>query len=399
MVRYPSPSHLLSAPVGVLRTVGEYMGVVASTEARSAVWGPPPPARWAGWPAEWDVWWDGAHTGLVANVSIAFAATDLNARSLAQLPVETFLNGFPIPNRSWAINPEPLLYSSWGELITQVSLSLDLRGNAYLLATQFGADGYPLRFMVLDPDKVTVEGQPPTYRVAGETMAGRDICHIRHLSWPGQPYGLAPLEALARTMGVSCHLEAYADNLLNAGGVATTILKHPGKINQEQALELQAMWVNSGGIPGAPRVLSANVEYEVIGFNPTDLAMLDLKSMTDARIATVFGVPPPLLGMPGGDSITYSTFAGLLDMYWRATLRARAVNITRALSNWALPRGHTTQLNEDRFVRPQIPERAQAYSVLVAAGILTPDEARALEGYPARTVTLPAQEGAEEVTL
>jgi HK97 family phage portal protein len=252
--------------------------------------------------------------------------------------------------------------------------------------------------MVLDPDRVTVRGSPPRYTVAGETYDRRTVCHIRHLSWPREPYGFSPLGALARTMGVAEWLERYAQDLLRNGGIATTLLRHPGKLNKQQARDLQQAWVDAQSIPGAPKVLSSQIEFEVLGLAPADLAMLDLRTMSEQRCASVFGVPPPLLGLPGADSLTYSTTQHLLDLYWRATLRARAQNVMRAISGWALPRGHTVGLNEDRFVEPQLPERAVAYKTLIEAGVIDADEAREMEGLPSRG-SMPTVEGSEEVAL
>ena len=375
----------------------------SSVLAWGGEWGPPPPARWAGWPAEWATSWDNDHSGLFGRVAILFACVDLNARSLAAMPVESYVNGVPVAGRSWARNPEPLLYEHVGEAISQVSLSLDLRGNAYLLATAFGADGYPLRWLVLDPDRVIVEGQPPRYRIGEDVFGPAEVCHVRHLSWPREPYGFGPLGALARTLGVAHLLEGYAADLILNGGIAATILRHPGNLTADQALDLQTRWASSRALPGAPRVLSSNIEFEVLGLNPADLAMLDLRTMSDQRIAAVFGVPPPLVGLPGSDGLTYSTIQGLLDFYWRSTLRSRATNIMSALSGWAMPRGHSVALNEDRFVRPAIGERATAYEALIRAGVITPNEARRFEGLPPSDAiaepALPVAEGAEEVAL
>lgn len=46
------------------------------------------------------------------------------------------------------------------------------------------------------------------------------------------------------------------------------------------------------------------------------------------------------------------------------------------------PRGHVVEASFDVFLRADLVARSQAYGSLLAAGVLTVDEARALEGLP-----------------
>lgn len=50
-----------------------------------------------------------------------------------------------------------------------------------------------------------------------------------------------------------------------------------------------------------------------------------------------------------------------------------------ALSNWALPRGSSVELNRDEYSRPALPERANAYATLAGIGAITAEEIRAME--------------------
>ena len=42
-----------------------------------------------------------------------------------------------------------------------------------------------------------------------------------------------------------------------------------------------------------------------MAMSPRDMAMLEIAQFTEARIAVLLGVPPSLVALPTGDSMTY----------------------------------------------------------------------------------------------
>ena len=129
---------------------------------------------------------------------------------------------------------------------------------------------------------------------------------------------------------------------------------------------------------GAPAVLSGGVELNPLSLSPKDMALLDLRIFDEQRIASAFGVPPYLVGLPEPGGMTYSNANMLFDFHWRATLRPIAQTFADAMSNWLLPRGTQIEFNPDRYVQPGPLERAQTAQIM--AGIVDGD------GNPARSV-------------
>ena len=110
------------------------------------------------------------------------------------------------------------------------------------------------------------------------------------------------------------------------------------------------------------------------------MALSELAKFNESRICILLGVPPFLMGLPsGGDSMTYSNVSSLFDYHWRAGLRPKATDVFANFSGWILPRGTDVEVDRDEYVRPGLAERAQAYSILVGIGAMTPDEVRAKE--------------------
>jgi phage portal protein BeeE len=169
--------------------------------------------------------------------------------------------------------------------------------------------------------------------------------------------------------------------MVSTGGVPVYTLESDEELDPEDAQELLQQWVVSRASNlGAPPVLDNGVSLKTHkAMSPKDMAMLEITQFTEARIAVMLGVPPFLVGLPSGDEMTYSNVTSLFDFHDRASLRPKAAHVMAALSNWALPPGQSAELNRDEYSRPAFNERAEALVKLVAAGIMSPEEARLSE--------------------
>lgn len=354
----------------------------------------PVPSPWMGWPTEWTtpLWGDRDWETVFTKVSTVFACVDINAKALSSMPIQTRRGTDVIPNRLWVDNPEPMVYQHGGEAMVAIVVSLLMRGNAYIGATAVGADGLPQRWVVIDPDVVAVTNVngERQYKVKGKDLDGT-LCHIRYMTWPGRPSSPSPLCILAYNIGAAGVLEQYGYDLAARGGLPASVLKHPQKLNSDQARDLQANWVDAAGQRnGAPAVLSGGIEFETLSLSPADMALLDIRTLSEQRIcATLNQTPPPLVGLPGADSLTYSTTVQLLDTFWRLSLSPLGRNIMRGLSNWALPAGERLDLLEDEFTRPGGLELGQLLETLIRAGIIEPEEARQSLGFSSTSGTGP----------
>lgn len=363
---------------------------------------PPPEAqRWDGWPVGWAVPWSNSSDALAGRVGTVFACVDLNSRTLATMPPYLVRGATPVRALPWLRNPEPERYADWSEFMKQLVNSLLIRGEAFLWATARYADGYPQRFVVLSPDFVSidlVEGRAE-YRLGGAVLERRDVCHIKYQSYPNDLRGHSPLEAAASNLLGAAALEQYAATIASRGGVPWGVLKHPANLNATQAKDLQDAWRSAATRrDGAPAVLSGGVDLEMLTLSPKDMALLDLRVFDETRICSVLGVPPFLVGLPQPSGLTYANATSLFDYHWRAMLRPLAQSIANALSLWALPGDVRLEYNRDEYVRPDLGERALAYSTLhsivdpaTGARAVTVEEIRAAERFPPVPIAEDAQ--------
>ena len=267
----------------------------------------------------------------------------------------------------WLTNPQPLTYSSWEEFAKQLVWNYLMVGETFVLATAWYATGYPARFHVVPPHLVEVEIAGGVRRY---TIGGRDetdaILHLRYQSSVDDAHGHGPLEAGGARLVAAETLMRYGTNLAAGGGIPSSVLEHPDELKRDQAEDLQAQWMAARlSKMGEPAVLSGGVKWSATSLNPKDMALIELAQHNESRIAILLGVPPFLVGLPsGGDPMTYQNVQSIFDYHWRSGLRPLAQTLMAGLSNWALPRGVSVEVNSDAYVRPDPQARALIYQTM-----------------------------------
>lgn len=359
----------------------------------------PVASAWSGWRDDWggtpmevlgaqDMPYDGDWSGFgygrqteggyLKRVSIVGTCVDLNTRQLASFPVYGVRGYQPVALPVWSANPEPSLYADWSEFVKQLVNSFQLAGEAILWAVDRYANGFPSRFVVLNPYRVKIEMDEGrlVYTLDGDVLAPADVCHIKFESLPGNLRGISPLQWVGRNLVSAATLEKYSTDIALHGLWA--VLKNPANLTALQRDDAKRSWLGARAqMPAAPAVLSGGWDLDVLNLSPKDMALLDLKVFDEQRIAAAFGVPPYLVALDQPGGLTYTNATSLFDHHWRATLRPMVQSIANAMSEWLLPRGTRMEFNRDEYVRPGLGERAQAYAAL--HGIEDADGNRAIE--------------------
>lgn len=342
------------------------------------------PSAWAGWPAEWATSW--SSPGLTEKIAVVFACVERVASALASMPLQVSKDSLPMDPPSWMTNPEPEVYTHIGDAITEVVWSLLMRGNTYIVPTARAADGYPLRWAVVDPDQVHWKDDPRRWEINGRAYQPGDVLHIRHLNRPGQRLGLAPLDAASVNLMAVADFERVASKLARDSGLPTQGILHTDQdIVESTAIRYKDTWQARGD--GEIAVLGSGLRYESLTLNPRDLALLELREFDGRQIATVFGVPPFMINLAMAGDLTYSTTQGQMDFFWRQTLRPMAYNIGRALGT-LLPGRSTVVFNADEYTRGTYSEHVQTLVNAVGGPIVDVNEARATIGLSPRSAPL-----------
>lgn len=343
------------------------------------------PVTWSGWPWSdgWVPRWDPQSPWLVERISLVYSCIDRVATALTAMPIRVSKDSQPQLPPTWLKNPQPERYTHMGEAVDEIVWSLLMRGNAFLWSPPEwrGADNYPLAWMVLDPDRIAWDreggrGWRATFTTGDQILDRSHVVHIRHRSRPGQRLGVAPLAAAAENLEAAASYERIAFKLARNSGIPSQgILSTDQDIPEASAKRYKEKWQARGD--GEVAVLGAGLKYQALTLNPRDLALLELREFDGRAIAATFGVPPFMVNLAAAGDLTYSTTQGMMDYFWRQTLRPMAVNIGRALGTM-LPGRSTVLFDADEYTRGTAAETIQTLVEASGGPIIDTDEARAL---------------------
>ncbi|MBW7921217.1 MAG: phage portal protein [Rubellimicrobium sp.] len=367
------------------------------------------PARVMAWAGSSGVVWsprDGTaltRTGFCGN-PVAYRAVSLIAESAAALPLVLQDRA-----RRYAEHPalallaRPNTQQGRAEFLEALYGQLLLTGNAYVEAAGDG-DGLPLALHVLRPDRIAVVPGADGWPAAWEyTVGGRKrriaagpgvaaLCHIRSFHPLDDHYGLSPMQAAAQAVDVHNAASRWSKALLdNAARPSGALVWHGsdgmGQMAQDQFDRLRdevERYHQGARNAGRPMLLEGGLDWKPMGFSPSDMEFHRTKEAAAREIASAFGVPPMLLGVPG--DATYANYQEANRAFFRLTVLPLATRVTGALADWLEDfTGESFDIRPDPDLVPALAaERDQHWKRVGEAMFLTEAEKRALLGLPAR---------------
>ncbi|WP_420863886.1 phage portal protein [Algirhabdus cladophorae] len=285
------------------------------------------------------------------------------------------------------------------ELFEALFGQLLLTGDAYLEAV---GDGSPHELHVLRSDRMRVipgsDGWPVgyEYKVGARahrfnvTAEGSPVCHIKTFHPQDDHYGFSPMQSAASAVDVHNAASRWSKALLDnaarpSGAIVFKGVDGQASMSTDQYDRLvNEMESHHQGArnAGRPMLLEGGLDWKQMGFSPSDMEFQKTKEAAAREIATAYGVPPMLLGIPG--DATYANFAEANRAFYRHTVLPMATRVAACVSSWL------SQLSgEQVFLKPdldQVPalaaERDAQWARVANAAFLTEQEKRALLGLP-----------------
>lgn len=286
---------------------------------------------------------------LAERVWVSNRCKQLNAQQIASMPLE--FNGPDGAQPAWLTNPDPNWYPNGiGDAMFAIVDQLYGYGFTCLYITDFYATGYPRTWTVLDSSQVHIKAEhgSRTYKYSEQDLDANRVVQIDRN--PGvRLHGTSAIAAYAQ---VAWGLLAAGNQamVLNQGGIPLSVIKLQKKATADQALAVQEQWMAATQRRnGAPPVLPPDVDFEPLGFNPKDLALLESQSWSVAALATAFGVPIVKLNQALTGGLTYQNPLALMQDWWFTELRPMSDRIEDALSQRMLPAGQSIEIDSSIF--------------------------------------------------
>lgn len=283
---------------------------------------------------------------------------------------------------------------TWGTFTGAVMHSLLLRGNAYVGVVSRDNLGFPDEVVFIHPDDVEVRADNgrKTIYVRGQKADEYtnmnpfgDVLHLMGLSDDGL-VGLSPVEDAAQSIGYGLVLEEHGNRLFSNGASSSGVLELPaGSVPTPDQLEsLRKQFKRKYGSAknaGSPIVLANGASFKPISLPNDQAQFLESRQYSDATIASLFGVPPHMVGQ-----VERSTS-------WGSGIEQQGIGfVTYTLMPWItqlqdgmslfLPRGQYVRFNTKGLLRGDAAGRANFYNSMAGNKAMTINEIRAAEDMP-----------------
>lgn len=356
----------------------------------------------SGWPGLDSDLGEGVTESSVLNLSAAWACLNLLVGTVGSLPLMVYRDR-PGGGREVAkdhplyrlLHESPNAEQTTLDFLEQLCLSIELRGNGYAEKDFIGSKLVALT--PVHPDVMTVRrassghleyrwrGQDGRYR----SGSSADILHIR--GFGGDPLGgLSTLTHARKSFGLAASVNQAALRTFVNGLRPSGVLKFDKVMSPEKRAELEQLLAEKfmGAMnAGRPMVLEAGGTWEQLTFNPEEAQMLESRAFSVEEIARLFGVPPHMIGHTAGNTKLGSSIADMTEGFSKFSLRRRLRRIELALMKQLLTAadiaaGIIIEFNLEGLLRGASDARARFYQLMLAAGVMTINEVRALENLP-----------------
>lgn len=298
-----------------------------------------------------------------------------------------------------------MVHSRANEWTSAGKLRQDLTADALLYGGGFARvirldDGTPFELHRIRPEKVTVLEDSitgaPVYRVQ-EATGSVDYSHKDILYIPAFG-GVSPVKYGREAIGIAAILEDHSSKLFASGarpaGVITFEKTIPHNELGEKTISRIYESFKKSSRKGfeSPPVLDSGAKYDQMALTSTDAQFIENRVFQIDDIARIFGVPPSMLYQL--DRATLNNAEEMSHSFLQLCLRPWLDRWQDAFAIVLLEEGEQDDFYYefviDDLQRADTKTRAEVFSKLISARVMTPNEVRS-------AMNLPAMEGGDEL--
>lgn len=339
--------------------------------------------------------------GEALQLSAVWACVRLISESIATLPLGFYLRK-PDGSRKLA-STHPLyaiLHSQPNANMAAITFweavvaSMLLWGNTYVEKKRMGGRIVALDFLLPARMKVTKNDQgllDYEYTDAQRRVrkiAADDMMHIPAFTIDGL-CGLSPVAYGAQVLSTATVTDEASAKVFSKGMRASGFIKSKDLLKRDQRESLRESIEKFRGNtdPGGTMVLEADMSYQALSMNPDDAQLLESRAWNVEELCRWFRVPPFMVGHAEKSTSWGTGIEQQMIGFVTFVLRPWCVRIEQAINrSLLLPAEKGRYFAEfalEGLLRGDSAARAAFYGVMIDKGILTRDEVRALENWPA----------------
>lgn len=329
-------------------------------------------------------------------LSSVYSCLRVLAESFAVLPFRIYRpkagGGRALVRDHWAYTlfaRRPNQFQNRFEFREMLQGHLVLRGNAYCEPVEDGRGGI-LELLPRHPDRIRVEmlaNGSWRYIYTGpdgvqRTIRRDQMWHIRGLSGDGV-VGMNPIELARETLAAGLGAQEYGNRFwANDSKPSGGWIEFPGRIADKAARDNLTESIKTA-ISGQNRhrilTLDQGMKYHEVGLSNRDSQFLESRGYTRTEIAGLFRVPPHMIG-----DLSRATFGNIEQQsidFWQNSMLPWVERWEAAVEALIGDDELDVEFDFSNLLRGDADSRAKYLHNMVLDGVLTRNEARALEGY------------------
>ncbi|MDY8111174.1 phage portal protein [Fulvimarina sp. 2208YS6-2-32] len=280
-----------------------------------------------------------------------------------------------------------------GKLRERLAYDALLHGNAFAFANRVG--GRVIEIVRLDPHAVSIQIDTTTgeaiYRSTTDKnriLDPRDLIHIQApVSFDGVT-GVSPIVLAREAIALAITMEARAAKLFGTSARPAGVIQAPTGLGQTEIDRAKTNWKASNeGVEngGKTPFLSDGMTFNPLTFSSVDAQFLEMRREQTVEIARAFGVPATMLfelSKGGLNNVEHQSreFVNFTLAPWVSTFTGE---FERALLSEDERDEYAVEFDTDALLAVDTATRVDRIHKLRAAGVLTANDVRREEGYPA----------------
>jgi HK97 family phage portal protein len=296
----------------------------------------------------------------------------------------------------------PNSYQTPSDFLMKLVRDLYLEGNAYVLANMNNRQE-PTELHLMDPRASSPRIAPATgdifYALGGNPIVeamlqiprnslvvpARFVMHIRLHPSTNPLLGETPLGAAALDLAAQHAMTRQQISFFKNQARPSTVLTTDLTLSSEQVVQLRTLWdqQTKGLAAGGTPILTGGLKPHRLSATAADAQLVEMMKLSEEHIPLVFRVPSPILGRASQQPFASTE---VLMAQWIASGLGFALNhIEVAIDRLFGLKGYPdeyTEFDTSALMRSAFKDRIEGLARAVQGGILAPNEARRLEGYP-----------------
>ena len=282
------------------------------------------------------------------------------------------------------------------DAISAYVTALTLRGNGYAAIVR-GPDGEVTGWVPVSPDYADVYLDQNTgdfqYRVQHPLISGlgfsylrpEDVAHIRNTTHNGGIKGLSPIAVAAEALGIALATQEYAARVFGQGAGVGGVLSTEGELAEGAGQAIAQGWADAySGVANAHKVvvLEGGMKFIRTGLNADEAQWIESRKFSILDGCRIFRVPPSKV-MDFSEA-HYNNLESENEAYVLDTIMPTTTRIEEAFGEamlWPWERENVRfHFDTDPLTRADRKTRFDTYRTGIETGIMSRNEARALEG-------------------